>query len=150
EVLLVFRSASHSIQVKSSGNAAVEVNDLRIFPMNIVRIRQIDVRVRPFGRYPLPNIACLLGYFVECRAEALMDDALLNLRPSEICRTVSGEVCEKVLNVFLDIWCEHVVLVEGVDDELDLRRALHQRPGKDPNLLCETAASKGDHSVEGA
>jgi hypothetical protein len=41
-------------------------------------------------------------------------------------------------------------LVEGVDDELDLRRALHQRPDKDPNLLRETAASKGDHSVDGA
>jgi hypothetical protein len=92
-------------------------------------------------------MAGLLGNVVEGRSEAFVDDALPNLRPFEISRTVPGEVCEKVLNVLVDIRCEYVVLVESIEDKLDMSRALDQCPYKDPNLLRETATSEGDHRV---
>jgi hypothetical protein len=95
-------------------------------------------------------MAGLLGNVVEGRFEAFVDDALANLRPFEISRTVPGEVCEKVLNVLVDIRCEYVVLVESIKDKLDMSRTLDQCPYKDPNLLRETATSEGDHRVEGA
>jgi len=38
----------------------------------------------------------------------------------------------------------------SIKDKLDVRRALDQCPYQDPNLLCETATSEGDHGVEGA
>jgi hypothetical protein len=43
EVLVVLWRASHPVQMKPSRITSVEVHDLRIFRMDIVRVRQIDV-----------------------------------------------------------------------------------------------------------
>src|ERR1700730_4174269 len=108
--------------MKAAWSTAIQVHDFGIFGMHVIRVRQIDVRVRGLGGHPLLDGTALFGNAVERLAQVLVNESLSDLSALEVGRAIPGIVGEVIFDVLVDIRSQHTVVAERVEDEFYMRR----------------------------